>query len=255
MSGYVTVNGVRSWYSTHGSGDPLVLLHGGFSDSRDFEQNLGRLADRFQVYLLDRRGHGRTPDVDGPVTLEMLADDVSAFITDVVGGPAHVVGYSSGGVVALAAAVRRPDLIRRLVLISTTHTKEGWLHLPDPDSAGDMPAELVDRYAEVSPDGRDHYPIMVAKFAAIEADAPVLRPSAVAGPALVMAADDDLVHLSHVVEMYQAIPAGQLAIVPAASHLLLFEKPDLCTSLIAEFLTTEPAPMMPIRRARQAPAG
>jgi pimeloyl-ACP methyl ester carboxylesterase len=249
VSDYVTVNGVRSWYSVQGAGEPLVLLHGGFSDSRDFEPSLSKLAGRFTVYLLDRRAHGRTPDVEGPVSLEMLADDVAAFMDKVVGGPAHVAGYSSGGVVALALALRRPELVRRLVLISTGYSKEGWMFLPDPDGADDFPAMVVDRYAEVSPDGRDHFPVMARKFAAVESEADSLRPDRVSSPTLVLAADDDIVHLSHTIEMYQAIPQGQLAIVPAASHLLLFEKPDLCTQLVAEFLTTDPAPVMPVRRA------
>lgn len=249
MSDYVTVNGVRTWYSVQGEGEPLVLMHGGFSDSRDFVLSLGKLTDRFTVYLFDRRAHGRTPDVEGPVTLEMLADDAAAFIESVVGGPAHVAGYSSGGVVALALASRRPDLVRRLVLISTGYSKEGWMFLPDPEGAGEFPAMVVDHYAEVSPDGRDHFPVMARKFAALAVEGGSLQPAGVTSPTLVMAADDDIVHLSHTVEMYQAIPQGQLAIVPAASHLLLFEKPDLCTQLVADFLTTDPAPMMPVRRA------
>jgi pimeloyl-ACP methyl ester carboxylesterase len=245
VASYVTVNGVRSWYDVRGEGEPLVLLHGGFSDSRDFDDNLLTLAGKFKVHLLDRRGHGRTPDVAGPVSIEMLADDVAAFIDEVVGGPAHVAGYSSGGFVALAVALRRPDLVRKLVLVSTAYDKDGWMFLPQPDAQ--LPPQLVDRYAEVSPDGRDHMPVVVRKFAEMEAGE-ALDPAAVASSTLLLVADDDMIHLRHIVDMYEAIPQAQLGIVPATSHLLFWERPDLVTRLVEDFLTTEPAPMMPIRR-------
>nr|WP_225953787.1 alpha/beta hydrolase [Kibdelosporangium phytohabitans] len=221
-------------------------MHGGFSDSRDFDGNLRTLSAKFKVHLLDRRGHGHTPDVDGPVSLDMLVDDVAAFVEEVVGGPAHVAGYSSGAFFALAFALRRPDLVRKLVLVSTAYNKDGWMFLPEPGAQ--MPPELVDRYAEVSPDGRDHFPVVFDKFAAMELDAAV-DPRAVTSPTLILVADDDMIHLRHVVDMYEAIPDSQLGIVPAASHLVLFERPDLVTRLVSDFLTTEPAPLMPVRRA------
>ncbi|WP_237774710.1 alpha/beta fold hydrolase [Actinosynnema sp. ALI-1.44] len=245
MAEYVTINNVRSWYDTEGEGEPLVLLHGGFSDSRDFDGNLRKLAEKFKVYLLDRRGHGHTPDVDGPVSIDMLVDDVVAFIEEVVGGPAYLAGYSSGGFVALAVASRRPDLVRKLVLVSTAYAPEGWLFLPEPD--GQMPQQLVDRYAEVSPDGGDHFPVVVRKFAEMELDAAV-DPGALASPTLILVGDDDMIHLRHIVDMYEAVPDAQLGIVPAATHLMLFERPDLVTRLVDEFLTTEPVLLMPVRR-------
>lgn len=249
MSGYTTVNGVRTWHTALGEGEPLVLLHGGFSDSREFEPSLARLADRFRLHLLDRRGHGRTPDVPGPVSAAALAGDVIAFLEQVVGGPAHLAGYSAGGVVALAVARERPDLVRRLVLISTAADREGWVFLPQP--GGELPPELVDRYAEVSPDGRDHLPVVVEKFAKA-AHEPGLGLAELAGidtPVLVVGADDDIVHLDHFVAMYRALPRAQLAVVPGSSHLVLFERPELCAELVADFLTTDPKPLMPVRRA------
>jgi pimeloyl-ACP methyl ester carboxylesterase len=247
VSEYVTVNGVRTWYSAAGSGPPLVLLHGGFSHSHDFALVVDQLASSFRVFLPDRRGHGRTPDVPGPVTSEDLVADVVAFVESVVGGPVLLGGYSAGGVVAQLVAVSRPDLVRRLVLVSTAFSKEGWQFLPDP--AGEMPAQVVDAYAEVSPDGREHFPVVLEKFARLATTDERVEVEKIACPTLVVAADDDLVRLSHTVELYEALPAGQLAILPGASHLALFEQPALLAGLLTTFLTTDPAPLMPIRRA------
>ncbi|MBM7784842.1 alpha/beta fold hydrolase [Tenggerimyces flavus] len=250
MSDYVTVNGVRTWYSASGEGPPLVLLHGGFSHSHDFGMLLGSLTPAFRVLTPDRRGHGRTPDVPGPVTPEDLVADVVSFISTVVGGPVLLAGYSAGGVVAQLVALARPDLVSRLALISTAFETSGWIFLPDP--SGEMPAVVVDAYAEVSPDGRDHFPVVLEKFAKLAQTSARVEVERIGCPTLVVAADDDLVRLDHSVALYEALPAGQLAILPGTSHLVLFEKPDLLAGLLTSFLTEDPAPMMPIRRAQPA---
>jgi pimeloyl-ACP methyl ester carboxylesterase len=85
MANYVQLGDVRTWYDEHGDGDPLVLMHGGLVDARWFEPNLGPLAERFHVYTPERRGHGHTPDVDGPITYQLMADDTIAFLDHVVG--------------------------------------------------------------------------------------------------------------------------------------------------------------------------
>lgn len=105
---YASVNGVRMWYDVHGEGAPLVLLHGGLSDIRDFNGNLGSLDRHFRVYLPDRRGHGHTADVDGPITAELMAADLVEFLEQVVGGRARLAGFSAGAAVALTRHRRRP---------------------------------------------------------------------------------------------------------------------------------------------------
>jgi len=115
----------------------------------------------------------------------------------------------------------------------------------------DYTEPLVARYAEVSPDGRDHFPVVIAKIAdaADRAGLAAAELAAVACPTLVMTADDDLVTLEHTLALYRALPDAQLAVVPGTSHLLLHERPRLCASLVTEFLTTDPAPtLMPLRR-------
>src|SRR5262245_48279237 len=84
MANYVNANGVRTWYDDRGTGDPVVLLHGGLTDSRDFGGNLDALAGAFRLLLPERRGHGHTPDVAGPITIELMAQDTAAFVDEVV---------------------------------------------------------------------------------------------------------------------------------------------------------------------------
>jgi pimeloyl-ACP methyl ester carboxylesterase len=126
MGRYVQLGAVRTWYEEDGSGPPLVLLHPGGADSRAFEGNLSGLAGRFRVYRPDRRGHGRTPDVAGPISYDQMATDTIAFLEQVVGGPAYLVGHSDGAPVALLVALERPDLVRRLVFASAVFHHDGW---------------------------------------------------------------------------------------------------------------------------------
>lgn len=254
MADYVSLAGVRTWYDDHGDGDPLVLLHpgGGGVDARAFGPNLGPLAARFHVYTPERRGHGHTPDVAGPITFDAMTQDTIAFLETVVGRRAHAVGCSDGSIVALLVALRRPDLIGRLVLVAGVFHFDGWLpHVIDPDS--EPPEFLARRYAEVSPDGPDHYRVVVSKLAQMHLKEPALSADdlrQVQSRTLVMIGDDDEVRLEHAIAMYRGIPDAELMVVPGASHGLLVEKPDLCNDVILTFLTTDPVPTMaPIRRA------
>lgn len=254
MTAYVSLNGIRSWYAAYGDGDPLVLLHpgGGGVDARAFGPTVGPLAEHFRVYTPERRAHGHTPDVPGPITFDAMAQDTIEFLEAVVAGPAHVLGYSDGAIVALHVALRRPDLIRRLVLVAGVFHREGWL--PEALDGATEPPEFLRRfYEEISPDGADHYDVVVGKLAQMHRQEPTIAArdlDRVQSRTLVMVGDDDEVRLEHAIATYRGIPEAELMVVPGASHGLLAEKPELCNGVIVEFLATEPVPTLaPIRRA------
>jgi pimeloyl-ACP methyl ester carboxylesterase len=252
MAGYVELDGVRTWYDEHGKGEPLVLLHPGGADARAWAPNLDALAARLHVFTPERRGQGRTPDVEGPISYELMAEDTIAFIEKVVGGPARVVGCSAGASLALLVALRRPDLVPRLVVICGVFHRDGW-HPDAIDPDADPPDVLADGYAELSPDGPGHFPVVYAKLARMNFEEPTLSASDLSGVTsrtLVMVGDDDEVTLEHAIAMYRGIPDAELAVVPGTSHGLLHEKPALCNTMIVDFLTTDPVPTFaPIRRA------
>jgi len=253
MAQYVQLGTVRTWYDERGDGEPLVLMHGGLVDSRFLEPNLGPLAERFHVYTPDRRGHGRTPDVDGPITYQLMADDTIAFLEHVVGGPAHLVGHSDGAVVAMLVAMQRPELVDRLVMISGGFDKSGEA-APDMEFDTDEVVQFLGpAYGEVSPDGEAHFPVVAGKVAEMARNEPHVEPAALAAitaRTLVMYADDDLMTLGHAVALYDALPDAELSVVPGTSHFLTQEKPHLVNALLVDFLTNEPVPTVaPIRRA------
>ena len=108
MPAYAQLGDVHAYYEEDGDGEPLVLLHPGLADSRAFDEHVPALAERFRVFRPDRRGHGRTADVEGPITYDVMATETIAFLEQVVGGPAHLLGHSDGAPVALLVALEAP---------------------------------------------------------------------------------------------------------------------------------------------------
>jgi len=257
MAEYVQLGAVKTWYDEQGSGDPLVLMHGGLVDARFFEPNIGPLVEHFHVYTPERRGHGHTPDVEGPITYQLMTDDTIAFLEKVVGGPADLLGHSDGAFVAMQVAMQRPDLVKRLVMISGGFSKSGEA-MPDMEWDVDQITQFLGKaYGEVSPDGEDHFRVVATKIGEMAATEPNLDASELAkvtARSLVVFADDDLVTMQHVIDMYDALPHAELAVVPGTSHFLTQEKPELVNKIVVDFLTKDPVPTVAaIRRAPQQP--
>ncbi|AKZ60095.1 putative hydrolase or acyltransferase [Streptomyces ambofaciens ATCC 23877] len=262
MGDYADLPGVRTWYESEGAGDPLVLLHGGFCTNDTWGALRTDLAAAHRVFLPERRAHGHTPDVEGPLSYRAMADDTVDFVETVVGEPAHLVGWSDGGVVALLVALARPDLVRKAVVIGANFrpatecfAEPAMLDAMTPD-AEDL-AFFRELYEAVTPDGPDHWPMVAAKVVDMWRTQPTLSTeelARVAAPTLVVVGDDDLVTLEHTTALYRAIPGSQLAVVPGASHVVPLEKPDAVKRLVLDHLAQDAVEtMMPVRRAA-APA-
>ncbi|MEX5236982.1 alpha/beta fold hydrolase [Kocuria arenosa] len=245
------------WACARGSGPPFVLLHPGGTNSRALGPLVEELVGRYRVITPEQRAHGHTPDREGPLSYAAMAADTIAFLDDEPGAPVHLLGCSDGAVIALTVALERPDLVRDLVLAAGVHHRDGW----EPgvlEGEDEVPDFMVDAYAEVSPDGREHYGRVVAKLRQMHAREPAFTDADLAGldlPVLVLVGDDDEVRLEHAVATYRALPHGELAVVPHASHGVLVEKPQLCARLITDFHAADkPATFAP-RRRRQGPDG
>jgi pimeloyl-ACP methyl ester carboxylesterase len=248
---YVDAAGVHTYYEVTGIGEPLVLLHGGMCTAETFDAQTRALAERYRVYVPERRGHGRTPDVPGPITYENMAADTIAFMEACGIESAHLAGWSDGAVVGLLVALQQPDLVRKLVLIGQYVNLEGareeQKELMDGFTSDIFPPAFREMYAAVSPDGPDHFDVVFDKVAPLWRGDPGIALAAlrhVAIPTLVLVGDDDCLTIEHAAALQRALPDSQLAVVPGTSHALPMEKPELVNRLLLDFLTDEQVPKM-----------
>jgi pimeloyl-ACP methyl ester carboxylesterase len=258
-SGYAAVNGLEMYYEIHGEGGtPLVLLHGAFSAiGTSFGALLPGLAQTRQVIGFDYQGHGRTADIDRPLSLEQLADDVAAALWQLGATPADVFGYSQGAAVALHVAIRHPDVVRKLVLASVTYAMSG-VHPGIMDGMGEMQPEMMhgspwhDEYLRIAPNP-DNFATLFAKKTEMDrnhTDIPAETIAAIAAPTLLMIGDSDLVRPEHAVEMFRllgggvfgdiaGLPRSQLAILPGTTHVSLVGRAELIVPMVTQFLDAE----------------
>jgi pimeloyl-ACP methyl ester carboxylesterase len=255
---YADVNGINLYYETHGSGRPLVLLHGGLGSGVMLGPIVPRLAEHHQVIAVDLQGHGRTADVDRPITLETMGDDIGALIGHLGVGRPDLMGYSLGGGVAFQVALRHPGLVRKLVLVSTYLRKDaayqaiGEQQQQLSGAAAPMLREtpMYELYARVAP-RPDDFPRLLDKMGAWMAEdfdyTDQFR--AIQVPTLYVAADADMFPPSHAVEAFELLGGGQrdggwmgegrpagghaLAILPGLQHYNIFASPLLAEVALA----------------------
>lgn len=251
---YAAVNGLSLYYEIHGTGEPLVLLHGGVGAIEMFGEVLQLLAEGRQVIAVDLQAHGRTADIDRPLSYELMADDIGALIRHPGFRRADVMGYSLGGGVALQTAIRHPDLVRKLVLVSTTFKRDGWypevlagMAQMGPQAAVPMKqTPMYQVYASLAPKPED-WPVLLTKLGEL------LRQDydwskevvAIKAPTLIVVGDADSVRTSHAVELFELLGGGKadagwdgsgmsnarLAILPGTTHYNIFSSPTLASTV------------------------
>ncbi|MCA2217720.1 alpha/beta fold hydrolase [Jidongwangia harbinensis] len=255
---YADVNGLHLYYETHGAGRPLVLVHGGLGSGEMFGPVLAMLADHHQVIAVDLQGHGRTADIDRPLDVRFLADDVAALIRHLGLVKPDVVGFSLGGGVALQVAIRHPETVGRLVSASANIRRDAVYPemLAQQGQVGAASAEFMkdtpmyELYQRVAPRPED-FPRLLDKIGAAMAQdfdfTEEVRGLQV--PTLVLAADADMAPPSHYVEIFNLLDGGlrdggwmgegrpkgghALAILPGLTHYNLCDNPLFATTTLA----------------------
>jgi pimeloyl-ACP methyl ester carboxylesterase len=247
---YANVNGLRMYYEIHGSGKPLVLLHGAFSRAVAFPAlGMGR-----QMIAVELQGHGHTADIDRPLSFEQMADDVAALLHELKIEQADLFGYSMGGTVALGVAIRHPTLVRKLAINGAHYGKLQDAYEPEtlkqfnslsPDSAPPPPKDSNDKLA---PDPKQ-WRTLVAKVKGLGLEFKGFTRDdlkSIKAHVLITIGDRDFVRPEHALEMYRLIPNAQLAVFPGADHFLIWQNPDRLLPTVAAFLDAPvPEPTKP----------
>ena len=251
---YADVNGMKIYYEVTGEGDPIVVLHGAYMNIPTMGEIIPRLAETHTVYALELQGHGRTNDIDRPITYPNLADDVAAFMDAVGLEKADIFGYSMGAATGLQLAIRHPEKVDQLVAASVAYDAAGWqpaftamIPTMNPDMFVGGPME--EEWKKFAPDPEGFRPF-VERMIALEhepldweADVKALET-----PVLIISGDADVSTLEHTVAMFRLLggggmgdmgnpmPASRLAILPATSHTAIIDQVELLDGFIAPFL-------------------
>lgn len=249
---YASVNGLKLYYEIHGKGYPLVLLHGGGSTIEStFGRILPDLAKNHKVIAIELQAHGRTKDIDRPLSFEQDADDVAALLIQLQIDKADIMGFSNGGTTSLQIAIRHPKLVNKLVLASALYKRtgmmagffEGMQHV----TIEQMPSQLKEAFLKVNPDPKglqamfDRDATRMRNFK----DIPDAALEGIQAPALVINADKDVVLPEHALEIAHKLPNAQLAILPGGHGDYIGEicapgqkskMPALVVALIDDFL-------------------
>jgi pimeloyl-ACP methyl ester carboxylesterase len=240
VTGYLDLPDQRIFVEEHGGGEPMFLLHGVFAGADSWVHQIPALSAEYHVFVPERRGHGRSPDVPGPYTTEVFAAETAAVIQTLAQGPAHLVGWSDGAYVAAYLALHRPDLVRSAVLIGQAYSREGETEavralMHDPDLAG----YFRESYAKTSPDGPEHFDVVFDKIVTLwrnPLDMPIDDFARVTAPVLVMQGDDDGVRIEYSLALARALPLGQFAVVPGTGHGAPIQRAGVVNRMILDFL-------------------
>jgi pimeloyl-ACP methyl ester carboxylesterase len=253
----VEVDGMTMYYEVSGTGDPLVVLHGAYMNIPSMGAIIPKLAETHKVYAIEFQGHGRTTDIDRPITYPNLADDVAAFMDKVGLKQADVFGYSMGAAAGLQLAIRHPEKVGKLVMASAAYDAQGW----QPEFTAFIPQMTVEMFVGMpfaddyrklaaNPDG---FPELVRKLIALEHEPMAwgAEVKTMKTPVLIITGDADVATLEHSVALFRLLggggmgdmgkplPASRLAVLPATSHTAVIGQTGLLVAIIDPFLKGE----------------
>jgi pimeloyl-ACP methyl ester carboxylesterase len=250
----VKVNDMQMYYEVSGAGDPLVVLHGAYMNIPSMGAIIPTLAQTHKVYALELQGHGRTPDIDRPITYQHLADDVAGFMETQGLKKADVFGYSMGAIAGLQLAIRHPHKVNRLVAASVAYDVDGWQPefkavIPQMKVEDIVGLPFAEQYRKLAPDP-DGFPALAAKLIALEKEPMTWEAEvrALKTPVLIITSDADVATLEHSVAMFRLLgggimgdmgkplPASRLAVLPGTSHTAVITQPALLHAFIEPFL-------------------
>lgn len=277
-NGYADVNGIKLYYEIYGSGEPLVLIHGGLTTIGEMQGWLQPLAKTRQVIAVEMQGHGRTADTDRPMRFATMGDDIAALLDHLRIPKADLVGHSFGGASAIRAAIQHPDKVRRLVVISSPYARSGWY--PETQEGMSQVGAAMAETMKETPTGKaaqqwpepQRFPQFLDKFGKMMSEdydwsADIAK---LLMPVLLVFADNDSVSQKHIAEFFALLGGGlkepgwqntqlsksRLAVVPGYSHYNFIsspEVPQIVGKYLADPLTNPPAGAAPASQAAPAP--
>jgi pimeloyl-ACP methyl ester carboxylesterase len=277
-SGFADVNGIKLYHEIYGSGEPLVLIHGGLTTIGEMQGWIDPLATTRQVIAVEMQGHGHTAETDRHMSLVQMGDDIAALLDKLNVTQADLVGHSFGGASAIRAAIQHPDKVRRLAVISSPYARSGWY--PETQEGMSMVGAAMAASMMQTPTGKlsqqwpepQRFPQFLNKFGKMMSERYdwSAEIATLPMPVLLVFADNDSISQKHIAEFFALLGGGvkepgwentqlsksRLAIVPGYSHYNFItspEVPQIVGKFLADSLTNPPAGATAASQAAPAP--
>ncbi len=243
--GWAEVNGIKLYYATWGAGLPVILLHGGAGNGDHWAGQVLALAAKYQVIVVDSRGHGRSTRDATPLSYQLMADDVIALMDHLHLEQAALVGWSDGGATAIDLAVRHPERVSKLVAYATNFDLAGTKHSDTPSTFAAYFARCAADHAKLSATPKDYQGLQAALRPMWRTQPNFTRAqiAAISVPTLVLdGAHDEIIRQEQVREMAALVPGAKLVLIPDGSHFALFQQPAAFNRAVLDFLEAKPNP-------------
>ena len=220
-NGYASVNGLKMYYEIHGTGAPLVLIHGGGST---IQTTFGRVLHQFararKIIAVEMQAHGHTADIDRPLSFQQDADDIAALLKQLNIDKADIFGFSNGASTTLQFAIRHPERTNKIIIASTFYKKAGapgwfWDMMSQATFEG-MPQPYKDEYLKINPDTNALYRMYERDVTRMQSfpDISEEQIKSIKAPAFIIIGDRDVTTPEHAAEMHRLISNSRLAIIP-----------------------------------------
>ncbi len=252
---YAPINGLNMYYEIHGTGEPLLLLHGNLSAiGTSFGKMIPELAKTRQIIAVDQQAHGHTADIDRPLSIGQMVKDTVALLEYLGLNRVDIFGYSNGSVVALQIAIEYPALVRKLIMMAVSYNLDGLQpglleNIKDIQPEHLAGSKWQEEYARVAPHP-ENWPVLIEKIKQLDQTLPEWSEETIQGiksPALIIVGDADIIRPEHAVEMFKlmgggvmrtdgSLPQSQLAILPGTAHETLPDRPEWVVSMATTFL-------------------
>jgi len=239
-AGLADVNGIKLYYAVYGSGEPLLMLHGGLGHSDVWGAQIPAFSEKYKVIAVDSRGHGRSTRDDQPFGYDLMADDVIALMDKLGIDKASIVGWSDGGIIGLDIAIRYPDRLNKLFAFGANYNLSGLKDNIDEDPTFNAYIERAGKdYARLSPtpDGFDDFVTAIAEMWYSQPDFSKEQMMGIKSPVAIVDGEyDEAIRREHTEEMAKLIPGAKLVILPNVSHFAFWQDPELFNKAVLDFL-------------------
>lgn len=226
-------DGVKLYYETYGTGEPLLIVHGNGGSIRDVGKQIEYFRTHYQVIAMDSRDQGKSGNSTGTITYEKMTDDLAALLDHLHTGPVDALGWSDGGIEVLLLGVRHPDKVKKIAAMAANLNPTEEAIYPETIA---MAKQWIASVPRDTPEGKRELKVSAMLLAEPHIDPKSME--AIAAPTLILAGDHDLIRDEHTLEIYHHVPNSQLAIFPNATHMVPYDDPQLFNSTVERFFQT-----------------